>query len=182
MNKAKNIAFGVAAILLLSGVFVYFPSWASLLFLVGAIIALPVKQVSGFLEGKGLSGGIKIAIIVALFLAGAIIAPEKAGEAEPPASTPTPTTEQTAEPTPDPTPSQTTTTTPTPTPTPAPTPATTPAPAPTPTAEPEEQKVWISSSGSRYHRKSNCSGMNNPSQVTIGEAEAMGLTPCGRCY
>ncbi len=42
--------------------------------------------------------------------------------------------------------------------------------------------VWIPQSGSRYHRYASCSGMNNPTQVTREEAEAMGYTPCKRCY
>lgn len=42
--------------------------------------------------------------------------------------------------------------------------------------------VWIPQSGSRYHRNASCSGMNDPTQVTREEAEAMGYTPCKRCY
>lgn len=42
--------------------------------------------------------------------------------------------------------------------------------------------VWLPQSGSRYHRYASCSGMNNPTQVTREEAEAMGYTPCKRCY
>lgn len=42
--------------------------------------------------------------------------------------------------------------------------------------------VWIPQSGSRYHRYASCSGMNDPTQVTREEAEAMGYTPCKRCY
>ena len=42
--------------------------------------------------------------------------------------------------------------------------------------------VWIPQSGSRYHRSASCSGMNNPRQVTREEAEALGYTPCKRCY
>lgn len=42
--------------------------------------------------------------------------------------------------------------------------------------------VWVSSTGSKYHSKSTCSGMNSPVQVTLEEAEAQGLEPCGRCY
>jgi hypothetical protein len=42
--------------------------------------------------------------------------------------------------------------------------------------------VWIPQSGSRYHRTSSCSGMNNPSQVSIDVAKQRGFTACGRCY
>lgn len=68
----------------------------------------------------------------------------------------------------------------TPTPTPTPTPEPTPTPTPEPT--PAEEMVWISQTGSKYHRKSSCSGMNDPWQVPISEAQSMGLTACKRCY
>lgn len=42
--------------------------------------------------------------------------------------------------------------------------------------------VWISSEGHKYHRKSSCSGMNNPWQVTIEEAQAQGRDACKKCY
>lgn len=42
--------------------------------------------------------------------------------------------------------------------------------------------VWYVDGGSRYHRKSSCSNMDNPKQITKEEAESMGLTPCKRCY
>lgn len=50
------------------------------------------------------------------------------------------------------------------------------------TQEPLEEQVWISRTGSKYHSNSSCSGMKNPSQVSINRAENMGLTPCKRCY
>lgn len=43
-------------------------------------------------------------------------------------------------------------------------------------------KVWIPQSGSKYHRTADCSGMKNPKQVTLSEAQAQGYTPCKRCY
>ena len=47
---------------------------------------------------------------------------------------------------------------------------------------PQEQMVWIPQSGSKYHSNPSCSGMNNPQQVTVSEAESMGFTPCKKCY
>lgn len=43
-------------------------------------------------------------------------------------------------------------------------------------------KVWISEYGKRYHRISDCSGMNDPWQVTIEEAKRSGRTACDDCY
>ena len=100
-----------------------------------------------------------------------------------------------SEPQPSPTPMPTPTQTPAPTPSPTPTPTATVTPAPVPTAEPivapapvivqEEQKenmVWVPSTGKKYHRHSNCSGMKNPSYVSIDDAIARGYTPCKKCY
>lgn len=42
--------------------------------------------------------------------------------------------------------------------------------------------VWIPKSGTKYHRNSSCSGMKSPSQVTKEEAEALGYSPCSKCY
>lgn len=41
--------------------------------------------------------------------------------------------------------------------------------------------VWIDDTAKKYHAKNSCN-MDNPYQVTIEEAEAMGREPCGRCY
>ena len=45
-----------------------------------------------------------------------------------------------------------------------------------------QEMVWIPESGKRYHCKSTCSGMKNPTKVTVQEAKEQGYTPCGRCY
>lgn len=42
--------------------------------------------------------------------------------------------------------------------------------------------VWIPQSGSKYHSHAGCSGMKNPSQVSLESAQNMGYTPCSRCY
>lgn len=46
----------------------------------------------------------------------------------------------------------------------------------------KDVKVWIPQSGKKYHTTASCSGMKNPSQVTVGEAEAAGYTPCSKCH
>lgn len=47
--------------------------------------------------------------------------------------------------------------------------------------ESETVMVWIDDSANRYHRKNGC-GMDNPYQVTLDQAIALGKTPCKRCY
>jgi len=41
--------------------------------------------------------------------------------------------------------------------------------------------VWIPKSGKRYHYVKDCSGMKNPTQVSIKEAIRRGYTPCKDC-
>ena len=50
------------------------------------------------------------------------------------------------------------------------------------TEKPAETMVWIPASGSKYHSKSSCSNMKNPSKVTKSYAIEMGYTACKRCY
>ena len=56
------------------------------------------------------------------------------------------------------------------------------APALEPQSSGSSEMVWIPRTGQRYHRKENCSGMKNPSYVTIEEAIRLGFTPCKKCY
>lgn len=42
--------------------------------------------------------------------------------------------------------------------------------------------VWIPQSGSKYHSKSSCSKMKNPSQISEETAISRGYTPCSKCY
>lgn len=42
--------------------------------------------------------------------------------------------------------------------------------------------VWIPESGSKYHSSPTCSGMENPTQVTLEQAIAWGYEPCKRCH
>lgn len=42
--------------------------------------------------------------------------------------------------------------------------------------------VWIPKTGTKYHSRSGCSNMKNPSQVTKEEAVRMGYEPCKKCY
>lgn len=46
----------------------------------------------------------------------------------------------------------------------------------------ENTKVYVSETGTKYHLDPNCSGMNNPAQITLKQAKEMGLTPCKKCF
>lgn len=50
------------------------------------------------------------------------------------------------------------------------------------TAAPSSGYVWIPNTGSKYHKTSTCSGMKNPSKVTVKEAKSYGYEPCSKCY
>lgn len=45
-----------------------------------------------------------------------------------------------------------------------------------------EEMVWIPQSGSKYHSRSSCSNMKNPTQVTKSQAENSGYEPCKKCH
>ncbi len=55
-------------------------------------------------------------------------------------------------------------------------------PQPTAQAEKTSGTVWVSQSGSKYHSSPSCSGMKNPSQLSLSEAQSRGYTPCKRCH
>ena len=44
------------------------------------------------------------------------------------------------------------------------------------------EMVWIPKTGSKYHRKSSCSNIKNPSQVSKQTAIQRGYGPCKKCY
>lgn len=52
-----------------------------------------------------------------------------------------------------------------------------------PPAQPgNTETVWISATGKKYHRKSSCSNMKNPSQISKSDAISRGYEPCKKCY
>ena len=48
----------------------------------------------------------------------------------------------------------------------------------------EGEKVWVSATGSKYHKTNHCGNMNpdTAKQETEAEAKAQGLEPCKKCY
>lgn len=51
-----------------------------------------------------------------------------------------------------------------------------------PVAPAADSTVWVSQTGSKYHKDPTCSGMKSPSSMTRTQAESRGYTPCKRCY
>ncbi len=49
-------------------------------------------------------------------------------------------------------------------------------------AQEDELMVWIPRTGKKYHSKSSCSNMKDPSQVPLSEAEWRGFTACKKCW
>lgn len=184
----------------------FFPSWAGGIFLIAGLISLPIEKVRELLASRGLKGAVKWVLIVVMFFAGCVIAPttpeddtaeenpsieiqQEPQEEEKEEPEEEPQEEHQEEPTPEEPPEE------------EPTPDTVTEPKPDiqqeepiasePSDQPEqitsseeeagEKLVWVSEDGNRYHDKSTCSNMENPWQVTVSEAEAMGRTPCGRC-
>lgn len=42
--------------------------------------------------------------------------------------------------------------------------------------------VWVSKTGTKYHKDSTCCNMKNPVMMSIDAAEAIGLTKCKKCW
>lgn len=178
MKNPKNIIMWVLTIFMALVALAYFPSIASIIAIIFAVIAAPIKPLQEFYSEKGLRGAIKGVVLCAAFIGAIIVAPPKEtadapaeqpshvgtlpskgpAETESPApdrgmpvvSETTPTEEPTPEPTLEPTPEPTVNPTPTPAQTPEPTPQPTPKPTPEPTPEPTRQPAGSggSSSGS----------------------------------
>lgn len=47
--------------------------------------------------------------------------------------------------------------------------------------KPTERTVWVTSSGKKYHYSSTCSGMKNPSSISLSTAKSKGYTACSKC-
>lgn len=48
--------------------------------------------------------------------------------------------------------------------------------------EAENGKVYVTTTGSKYHSNPNCSKMRNPKEMDLLDAIEAGYTPCGKCY
>ncbi len=46
----------------------------------------------------------------------------------------------------------------------------------------EPSMVWVTASGTKYHRTSTCSNMKNPSYISLSAAKASGRGPCSKCF
>ena len=198
-RNTKNIILWVLSAFMLISAIAFFPSASSIIMLLFAVIAAPIPVIQQFLSGKGLRGWVKPVLLVVLFAVSVFLAPTGRNSAEdaslaaspsaapqiqvsediPPTPSATPTPEPSPSPSPSPSPTPSPTATPTPAPSPSPSPS--PTPEPTPTPEPVEQMVWVSGNGKKYHSKSGCSGMKNPTQIPLSEAEA-NYEPCSKCY
>jgi len=69
-------------------------------------------------------------------------------------------------------------------PTPTPEPEPEPEPTEEPSEEPSDQMCWKSATGSKYHSINDCGRMNpnKAKQITVAQAEKMGLEPCAKCW
>lgn len=42
--------------------------------------------------------------------------------------------------------------------------------------------VWISENGTKYHTSATCSGMKEPTSLSLSDAQQQGYTACKRCH
>ncbi len=48
--------------------------------------------------------------------------------------------------------------------------------------EEQQEMVWVSHSGEKYHNNPDCSNMKNPDKISKADAINRGRTPCSKCY
>lgn len=53
---------------------------------------------------------------------------------------------------------------------------------PAPDPAPVVYSVWIPRTGTKYHSRSTCSNMKNPTQTTLSNAQSWGYTACSKCW
>ena len=132
MKSKKTIILWILSAFMFVSALVFMPSAASILMIIFAVVAAPIKPIQNFLSGIGLTPPIHIALLVVLFFVSMLIAPTNKNDTENQGAT------QLAVESLSPSISQEiATSTPAPTPTPTPTPTSTPTPSlSVPSAEP----------------------------------------------
>lgn len=203
MKKAKIIAMWVLSVFMVLVSLAYFPSVASIIAIVFAVIAAPIEKWQEILSGAGLRGWIKGVVLCAAFVVAVAITPtgKVDRQIDQPSSEPSyhgtlpskPPKEETPKPAKTTAPEPTTTPKSTPSPTPSPTTELTPQPAPTeqpiPTQEPQPIRgrspdtiVYVSDRSDTIHSVHDCSGMRNYREMTIYNATQRGYDFCPNCW
>lgn len=192
--SVKKILLWILTVFLAIIALAYLPHISGIVALAAAVIVAPIEKwqnmISRFINGKSKTIAVTVLAFLALLTTPATEAPEVdptiptvavVESTESTEATTVPTTVATTEATTEPITEATTE------PTTAPTTEPITEPTTQPTTEPivedvYEEMVWIPKSGSKYHSRAGCSGMDDPAEVTISEAKRRGFTPCKRCY
>lgn len=77
MKKMIDIFTWILTVFMFLAALMYFPSVASIFMLLFSAVALPISAVRNFWASKRLTGAVKIAVLVVLFLIGIYLAPTK---------------------------------------------------------------------------------------------------------
>ena len=48
--------------------------------------------------------------------------------------------------------------------------------------QPQEEYVYVSKTGSKYHGRPQCGRMKSSTKMTLSRAKSLGLGPCMKCY
>ena len=158
--------------------------FSSLYLLCAAFLMFPLPFVETFLQKKNIKAIVAIILSVALFFAGVLTSP---------LSEPTEPSDDTTQTTVDDTEDKTNSSTPnnggviqpdntTESNNTTSNDNTTTEPDNTTSDDEKVEMVWIPSSGTKYHSKSTCSGMNSPRQIPLEDAIKQGYTACKKCH
>lgn len=208
MKKAKIIVMWALSVFMILVSLTYFPSATSIIAIVFAVIAAPIKKWQEILSGIGLRGWIKGVVLCAAFVVAVAIAPAgKVGRqidqpspepsyhgtlpSKAPGKEATQKPEKTQEPTNDPgktaAPDPTEKPTAPPTERPSQTPDETQAPKNAPDPQPIRGRspdtiVYVSNRSDTVHSVHDCSGMRNYREMTIYDATQRGYEFCPNCW
>lgn len=188
----------------------YLPSVTSLLALLFAVICAPVDKLQDFWRSRRLTGVVKGVLLVVLFCASVAAAPSRPSQPADDIAVQQENVGQDAETVREEEPIQTVDPAPDeedvpadeqpkpePQPDPEPEPEPQPEPEPEPQPEPEPEQpaevttirgrssdttVYVSSRSHTIHSVSDCSGMKNYSEMTLGEADGKGYDYCPNCW
>ena len=158
--------------------------FSSLFLICAAFLMFPLPFVEAFLQKKNIKAIVAIILSVALFFAGVLTSPPSE-PTEPSDDTTQTTVDDTEDKTNSSTPNNGGVTQPDNTTESNNTTSndnTTTEPDNTTSDDEKVEMVWIPSSGTKYHSKSTCSGMNSPRQIPLKDAIKQGYTACKKCH
>ena len=156
--------------------------YSSLFLLCAALLMLPLPFITSFLQKINIKTVVAIILSVVLFFVGVITSPTNQPSEPTDNNISQSTTNDDEEKNNTPTKPSSTTSNNSPNPNNTTSNNTPVKPNTTTSTDEKVTMVWVSSSGKKYHSKSNCSNMKSPRQISLESAVHQGYDPCKNCH